>query len=994
MSFVKTAKIPLITLAQSEYINGDGTMQFKKTAGSKTASVYQDGKSVIDIQTSINMVAEDYNLSRDPRDYIFEAARAVTAEVPNENGDAFPRQELLRFDHKLGKAVYQTFILKPHHINHRTDNPKTARGFVLDASYNDLAEVMSECPGCSAKTASVEDRDETGLNCKKCGTTVKDEFVELLIAVDTKKDPTFATGVKKGSLNSLSMGCEAGYTDCSICGNRARTVAQFCKHIRSGNKKKKFKTAAGMRVAFEKCGSVFFTEISRVDQPADPTAKQKEVLTPVAQMANETANLLRAVSKSAQVTDGKPPTDVPDGNEHDHDESSEADDVHVIDDLRDGLKEIKETHPDLVEKIEDAANILEKIKESDPEVFDRAEDAVEQENISEPSTIDDYTKEQDNNNKPMSPAEMGIKPEPGGLPAMAASKIANNIVSEFDSLLNNTKAQAEDNTVEFPVLKFAKSYDYLEAQVTDKGNVRVYSPEGSVFVVRVANKPSDSSEARKIATTILRDIATSGLVMTAKKYNAVMSPKIASVLDFHMTDHDPSVDEEGDKGPITDNADGDIPREENYGDSIFSDGDDDMSGDREGNPESVIESRESDHGADDSHPDHVAEAHEGTMDAERSEKPASAIDDEHHDRKASKRVASGLMGCPKCECECEADDKFCRDCGEDLAAHRHEKMKSIPRTKTEEVPLDAIMESISGDGKHGGMDKESNIDVDAAGEFPASAIPGAGGSMEKKGCGVSACSGSSKTAAGGECGCEPGCDCSKEEHCKCACSGNVMKANAMPAMAMTASVREETKKYVSRAERIYKTRIAEIQKKAEEAIDSAEQAALEKISTKFLRAVKLAAKRQALNLEQSPLKAGIFDALTSQMDIDSDSFYPGMDPETASHIVEASMSNSMDEFVDSIVKRAADFVAMGDEAFDAVETDVHNLTPAPVVVQASTNKTAAARDDVRTAAMNGNLVVAPSATNEVVSSGNPRNNIRSALGTTKVRRTTQALFNK
>ena len=205
MSFKKTARIPIVHV--SEAVFDSGNLKFEKTAAHKIASNYESGARTIDVAAVLAKVAAKYNISDKPEDYIYEVVRAVTAEVPNENADAFTKDELLRFDHKIAKAVYQTFIEVPHHVNHRADNPKASRGVVLDASYNDLSAPLAKCGSCNNPTLEPEGRDSGGLNCVKCGSVVKDDFIELLLAVDTKKDPTFAKGVRTGSLSGLSMGC-------------------------------------------------------------------------------------------------------------------------------------------------------------------------------------------------------------------------------------------------------------------------------------------------------------------------------------------------------------------------------------------------------------------------------------------------------------------------------------------------------------------------------------------------------------------------------------------------------------------------------------------------------------------------------------------------------------------------------------------------------------------------------------------------------------------
>jgi len=170
-------------------------------------SYYIDGSRKIDIRGILEKVAESFNISKDPADYIYEAIRANTTNVSNENHDAFHKTELLTFDPIKRRAVYQTYIEKPHHLNHDTAITRKARGVIVDAHYNDTSPALDRCPSCDFETREASARDPSGIHCKKCGSTVKDEFVEILVAVDTKKDPYLADAIKTGHARSGSMGC-------------------------------------------------------------------------------------------------------------------------------------------------------------------------------------------------------------------------------------------------------------------------------------------------------------------------------------------------------------------------------------------------------------------------------------------------------------------------------------------------------------------------------------------------------------------------------------------------------------------------------------------------------------------------------------------------------------------------------------------------------------------------------------------------------------------
>lgn len=314
------------------------------------ASYFLDGSRALDFESMLKEHAAEYQISRNPRDFLFEAIRANTSEAPNENDDTFTRQELLTFRQDLGMPVYATYTGKPHHVNHKADDPTRARGIIVDAHYNQSNTPLPSCPRCNTKTAARENRDVTGLFCRKCGALVKDEFVEILLAVDTKKDPDFAKGVRDGVLRFGSMGCTCMATECGVCSNVAYSKAEFCPHVRSkgsiwtrrsardewrrGSLRdvERFAREAGMkfvpadfvsfkldsgfeaRRAHEMCMDVVYEEYSRVPQPADPKAEHLEFIRAAGKggsdaspdtlsVHEETHQLLRA---AAAVSRGEP----------------------------------------------------------------------------------------------------------------------------------------------------------------------------------------------------------------------------------------------------------------------------------------------------------------------------------------------------------------------------------------------------------------------------------------------------------------------------------------------------------------------------------------------------------------------------------------------------------------------------------------------------------------------------------------------------------------
>ena len=103
---------------------------------------------------------------------------------------------------------------------------------------------------------------------------------------------------------------------------------------------------------------------------------------------------------------------------------------------------------------------------------------------------------------------------------------------------------------------------------------------------------------------------------------------------------------------------------------------------------------------------------------------------------------------------------------------------------------------------------------------------------------------------------------------------------------------------------------------------------------------------------------------------------------------------SFDDFVDSLIKRASEFIKMSDETFAAIESDIKNLIPVAVHVASVGSAKNMPKQDLREAAISGNFTVAPSAVEESIPSSGHRDNIRSALNTTKVRRAGKALLKR
>jgi hypothetical protein len=253
MAFYKTASAPILGVYQS-------SGKFTKVASQNSDIDKEEDHA---IQQMINILSKDvlqavarvYDISSDINDFVFPVPRAVTSDCPNNNGDNFQHDELIRFSPQHKCMVFQTFRNDPLHVEHAADNPKTARGYLPDAHY---------------VTADQQDK-----------------HVLTVVAVDTKKDPPLAEGILRGDINSFSMGCICESVRCSACNKVAYSDKDLCDHLRWY----KLSTLNG-KLVYEDCLGVEYQELSVVGNPADPKAKTQALLKYAARKA--AANEIKA----------------------------------------------------------------------------------------------------------------------------------------------------------------------------------------------------------------------------------------------------------------------------------------------------------------------------------------------------------------------------------------------------------------------------------------------------------------------------------------------------------------------------------------------------------------------------------------------------------------------------------------------------------------------------------------------------------------------------
>lgn len=184
--------------------------------------------------------AHRHEFEYEPRPgYLYVRSRAISSRC-NDNYDEFPANEI--------KLAYRTFIGRPVFVNHNNSDHRRARGVIVDATLH-------------------EDALPDG---------GPDTWVEVLMEVDANKFPKLCKAIIDGHIDRTSMGTDVAYSECSACGNRAETPADYCKHI-PAMKGKLFRRATANGVVSEPIREIcyglgFFENSLLVEEPADPTA--------------------------------------------------------------------------------------------------------------------------------------------------------------------------------------------------------------------------------------------------------------------------------------------------------------------------------------------------------------------------------------------------------------------------------------------------------------------------------------------------------------------------------------------------------------------------------------------------------------------------------------------------------------------------------------------------------------------------------------------------
>lgn len=177
-------------------------MSKRRVKHSKFAGVDKSGETNIHVLDGefgeVKMQPDMYEffnsipLDTDHKAYLlFNVMGASDYYGSNLNGDVFLEEDL--------KLYHKTFEQGHVYENHENDDPNKSLGKIMFASYND-----------------------------------KMHRVELLIELD-KHDPRTVrvlSMLDRGLVPRCSMGCKVFFDTCSICGNKAKTRADYCEHAK------------------------------------------------------------------------------------------------------------------------------------------------------------------------------------------------------------------------------------------------------------------------------------------------------------------------------------------------------------------------------------------------------------------------------------------------------------------------------------------------------------------------------------------------------------------------------------------------------------------------------------------------------------------------------------------------------------------------------------------------------------------------------------------
>jgi hypothetical protein len=195
-----------------------------------TAGVLEN-TPVIDISW-LKAAAEVYDLSANPKDYVFVEVPANNADLPNRNMDAFPYDELVKYRPILGRLAYKSYRGKMCSQNHDNKDPAKAKGLCFDSQMT---------------------KDGNFWHTK------------VIAGFCRQKDAKLANRILANKDAGYSMACLIGGASCSVCGFFSQGNVT-CRHINGGLGKG---TVVSGKLVYDLCRDLNFWELAHVEDRAD-----------------------------------------------------------------------------------------------------------------------------------------------------------------------------------------------------------------------------------------------------------------------------------------------------------------------------------------------------------------------------------------------------------------------------------------------------------------------------------------------------------------------------------------------------------------------------------------------------------------------------------------------------------------------------------------------------------------------------------------------------
>ena len=228
-------------------------------------SLYANADEIFEKYKDFDLIKE--MKSRKEANLLWVRARAIDADVVNTNGDYFSEEELLKENDYQGtkKPAYKTFEGVPIYTNHKNDDIEQAKGMVVYAEW---------------------DEEE------KC--------VYCVFFIDEDAYPDIARGIRLGYLTDVSMGASVENGICSICGNKAFIIDDYCDCL----KDYKGRQHPSGKKAFEYNYGIKFIELSCVGDGAFESCTIEEIYdqSEILEQAKEIIKTANAINKSISVT--------------------------------------------------------------------------------------------------------------------------------------------------------------------------------------------------------------------------------------------------------------------------------------------------------------------------------------------------------------------------------------------------------------------------------------------------------------------------------------------------------------------------------------------------------------------------------------------------------------------------------------------------------------------------------------------------------------------